>query len=437
MKKIIIPIVIVLVIAIGLFIIINKPGSKLSYKYAAVITLDTNTGYEIYLDKNNKVVKFIKYKDNNKETITEEDTLDNIYEIIRNDSREYMDEYNGVIVIINNEGNIDLDDIERKLNSTNDIRFDIHFYDIPTKEDKNVANKYTISTVKATLVNNVAKKIKEVNIEDLVNKTLEELMNMEMMGYYCPDDYLLIKDRCYKEIARTEPLIGNLCPNDYYEYNGICYKVGDDHEGEKLVCRGNDELVGDDCIQTETHIGEAVCEKGDFNGKDCTYREDVGEPEEYCHDPNRYYYEHKCLATKPLLNGGCPGDENAKRNNRCVNFKDDMQDASMRCGKGEALHSEGNGIFKCIKETKYPILGYSCGPDEPLQDNNKCSSTHVYKASKEKICINGSTLVNDDICIIKNETTSKVDRSYCEKEHEVLQNNICIEYDDIEALISE
>ena len=439
MKKIIIPIVIVLIIALGVifYFMINKPGSKLSNKYASVITLDNNVGYEIYLDKNNKVIKFIKYKDNKKETITNEVTLDNIYDLIKNESREYMDEFNGVVILVNNEGIIDLDDIEKSLNSSNDIRFDIRNFKSPTKNDTELANKYTISTVKATLINNVAKKIKEVNIEDLINKTIAELINMEERGYYCPDNYKLKGDCCYKEIARTEPLIGKLCPNDYYEYNGICYKIGEDQEGEKLVCQDSDELIGEDCIQTETHIGEAVCEKGEFNGKDCIYMEDVGEPEEYCYDPNRYYYEHKCLATKPLLNGGCPGDENAKRNNRCVNFKDDMQDSSKRCGKGETLYPYGDGIFRCIKESKYPITGYSCGPDEPLQDNNKCSSTHVYRAAKEKICINGSTLVNNDICIIKNETSPKVERPYCDKEHSFLQNSMCIEYDDIKALISE
>ena len=101
----------------------------------------------------------------------------------------------------------------------------------------------------------------------------------------------------------------------------------------------------------------------------------------------------------------------------------------------EVLYPKPDGTFNCVLETTYKPLGYSCGPDLPLQDNKKCTRTDTYLAGKEKICINGATLVNEDACIIKNETAEKIERQYCE-EHAFLRNNKCIVYEDINAFQS-
>ena len=437
MKKKMIPIIIVLVIilgVVGFFIIKNssKIDRQIGGNVASIVSLDTNIGYELYLDKDNNVIKYIKY--NNSEVIKNKDTLENVIKVIKEESMEYRDEYKSVALLISNEGSITIEDVEIFLNSSDDIHFDILTFGVPNEDDKDVSDQYKISTVKAKLVNKIAGRMENFEVKDLVNKTVLELLDMDSRGYYCPNDYTLSGDFCIKEIGREEPLVGELCPLNYYEYNGVCYKIGEDHEGEKIVCRSKYTLEGEECILTETYDAEPVCEKGEFNGKDCISREEVGEAKEYCYDPNRYLYNHKCLATKPLLNGGCPGDENAKRNNRCVNFKDDMQDPSYSCEKGEALYPQPGGVFTCVKETKYDFIGYEC--DGKIQSSKKCVHTDIQRANKEKICINGSVLVDEDVCIIKSETTPKVVREYC-GEHSYYKNGECIVYESIDAYRSE
>ena len=324
MKKIIISIVILLVIILSLIVINNM------FSYTYVINVDTNIGYEVYLDDNYNIIKYIRYKDNNKKIFIKKYNFNKFIEMIISDNREFINEDNSLLMIMN--GNIDFGDFEKKLNNS-DVFFDIRWFENPTEEEIKISNKYKITTVKASLVNSAFKNVMEVSIEKLVNKSINELMNMESLKMYCPDDYILEGTRCIREVGIKEPLWGKICPNNYYEYNGICYKIGDDYMGDKLVCRTNYKLVGEECIWNQTYDGEAICEKGEYNGKNCVYREEKEDIKEYCYDPNRYLYNHKCLATKPLLNGGCPGNGNEKRGNKCVNFKDDMTDSSYSCGK--------------------------------------------------------------------------------------------------------
>ena len=410
----------------------NKKEEKIEKEKDKIIYLDMGIGYEIYYDGND-VIKYIKYKDNNKETIEERISEEDILGIIQDESKDFA--YNkNVKVVISWQGNVDIDKFARELNEVENIWFDQNHLNTPTEKDIELSNKYTITPVKATLVNEIYELVKEVSIEKLVNKSIRELLEMKARRAYCPDDYILDGPVCNKEVDTIEPSIGKFCPDDTYEYKGNCYKYTEYSEGTKLVCPTGYSLENNDCVKINIYNAEGECGDGEFISPDkCRYKEDIGEAEEYCYDPNRYLYNHKCLATKPLLNGGCPGNENAKRNGRCVNFENDMQDASHKCPSGSALTPHPNGVFKCEKIIETKPTSYKCRGDDKMLDNNKCENREVDAAFLERTCTSGGTLVNNEVCLNLSEKVSKVDKPYCNNGNQ-LKDNKCIVYERIDSI---
>ena len=436
-KKVIIPIIaVVLVLIIGVvsFVIINNN------KIVSTITLDINPSIEINLNKNEKVINVIALNDDAKDIIDDnfkgkniEETLNTITDNLV--EKGYANEGDLLEVILYTDGIISDKEFEEKLTKAfreKRISPDIIVVENVTEEDEELAKKYNISPAKVSYIKSIIKENENVNLEDLVNKSVNELKETKETGYYCEGEYVLDGELCYKEVDRKSANNGNVCPSGYMEYNGKCYEETASIEGEKLICAEEFELKEGKCIKSSNYKPVGECANGVLISDEniCKEQEYVGYGREYCRDSGRTLYEHKCLATKPSVNGGCLNGD-MYYNGKCVNTRDDYYISDWECPDGSYTYNDENR-GKCYKDKKTTRPTYKCDEGFVLE-NNLCVRTEIIKPKKEKSCPSGYTLVNDNMCLNYNKTANKIDGFVCEGENTKLIGKECIIYDVIEA----
>ena len=430
-NKIIVFIICLIITIIGIFLINKK---ELVYK----ITLDINPSIEISINRNLKVID-IKPLNNDAKDIISDDLngkkLEDAINILSNNiiSNGYI-KNDEVTILMYVEGSINKDDIKDKvINSFVNKNILTRLINIEnvSSDDKKLANLYNISISKASYINSIKEEI-DISVDDLINKPISELEKVKDSKHYCDKDYTLIGAECYKKTYETEPIMGLVCPNNYYEYNGICYKKGDVIVTDKDICDNDFTLVNNRCVRKIIKEKEGICENSyDFNSHMCIENVYIGDAYEYCRDSGRTLYEHKCLATKPTINGGCLGSDKLL-NGKCVNMKNDYYMAEWMCPNGKTnSNQDGSLMFednKCYDEKKIEPKSYGCSEGYTLIDD-KCVMEEVFLPMKEHLCKKGYSLIDNDICINFDETIDKEKGLVCNIENSRLEDNKCIIYD--------
>ena len=435
-KKILIPIIVSLIFVIGIvgFIIWNN-------KSVTIITLDINPSIEIKLSKNKKVEKIVALNKDAKNIINNnlrgkslEYTLNIIVEKLI--EKDYAHDGDLVDIILYSNGNESNDDIGGMLSRVfGDKNIPVNIITVKkiTKEDKELANKYNVSPAKIAYIKTITKENNSIKMKDLVNKSVSEIKETKETGRYCDEGWILEGDFCLKEKERIEASTGKVCPRGYIEYNGKCYEEKNGIEGKNSVCREEFELKNGKCVKLSSYKPVGECANGVFNSEEdvCVEREYVTVGEEYCRDPGRTLYEHKCLATKPSINGGCLNGD-MYYNGKCVNTRDDYYMSEWKCPDGTYNLRDTGYESKCYKDKKTLRPTYTCDEGFVLE-NNSCVRTEIINPEKEILCPGGYTKVDFNRCINMNNTIEFEEGFVCNMEHARVINNTCVVYEEIEA----
>jgi hypothetical protein len=434
-KKIIIPIIVCLIIIIGItgFIIWNN-------RTVSTITMDINPSIEINLNGNDRVNSVEALNNEAKDIISDDlngKTIDEAFNIISNKVIEkgYTNNIEDLGIIVYTKGNINNNEVASKIQNEfdkNKVHTEVIIVEEITEEDESLAKNYNVSPAKMAYI----KSINDNDVEKLIDKSVSELREIKISGNYCDDGYIQKGDKCYKEITRVDAKKGPVCPQDYFEYEGKCYRETRTIESDQFSCREGFELVDNDCVNTETHKALKECKKGELDRDKCVERTIIGEAYEFCRDPGRTLYEHKCLATKPTINGGClNGDMYYK--GKCVNTRNDYYMAEWKCPNGFVKSNADGSLLDndthCYEEKSNTDFIYKCDNDGYTLINDECTITYKEPPRREFVCPNGTTKIDVDRCLNQNDTIEKVNDYYCEDKDNRLDGTKCIVYEIIEA----
>ena len=438
-KKILIPIIILLIIIIGIISYFIWDNRTIS-----IITLDINPSIKINLNKKNEVKKIlavnkdaklivnnIKLKDNKK--------LDYVLERITDEveGNVFLTERNLVQIVLHTEGNISTNKVKKIISDNfnkDDIAADIIVINKINKEDIKLAKKYSINPAKAAYINSIVKDKTYINKKDLVDKSIKEINNTKETGYYCEEGYILEGTRCLKEIKRIKASKGDVCPNGYEDYNGICYERVEGTKTNNLKCREGSTLEGNICVDKRINDAIADCEEDYDGGLDkCVKKTYIGEPEEYCRlTPGEdLLYNHRCLGRKPTINGGCLGSDTVI-NGWCYDTSPNSgYEADLICKYNGDMWFLGPDEDKCYYKEYSDVPSYHC--EEGKLEDKKCITINKEPAYYEHICPEGYTKISMDICINMNKTANKEQGLICDYPDSKIIDDTCIIYEAIDA----
>ena len=429
-KKIIIPIgIVALFLVIGFIIFDNN-------KIVSTITLDINPSIEINLTRNEKVKSVVALNEDAKEIVNGnlkgksiDDTLkqitDNLIE------KGYVAEENYVEIILYSEGDISNKELETKLKETLEkekIDSNITTIEKVSKEDEELAKKYDVSPAKISYIKSIIKDNENINIEDLSNKSVNELNETKATGRYCDKGYTLEGDWCLKEKERISATSGEVCPRGYAEHEGKCYEETMAIESKNYICNEGFKLVDNKCVMNEVTDAFGKCNSGDYDNGYCVRKELIGNAEEYCRltPATDILMDHKCYGPKPTINGGCLNGDKLM-NGGCVDMNS-YYESDYRCKSGD-LESDN----KCYKTIKSSPDSYYCEENAKLE-GTKCIINRIEDLRKEMTCPNGTIPIDDGSrCLNLNKTVAKESGFICEGENSRLKGNMCVIYEMIEA----
>ena len=449
-------------IIIGIFLILlgsimtlltinNKKKSNLT-----TITIDINPSIELTINEK-EIVTSIKALNSDAKSIISKNLknkkLDVVFDSIVTNAIEqhYLDNDNTVIV--NVEGKISETVITTQLQN----KFEQHDYRVEiivpkiTKEDKKIAKKYNITPAKAAYINEATKKNKNIKLESLIDKPINEISEIKETGFYCEGGYFLEGDRCLKQIEVKETSIGPVCPDNYFDANGICYRGYQLYEKEG--CLDGQTLKNGKCTGTKTidALVKYTCQTGELTKRsEIPYRDlrDSGDPEQMmCMDkstgqkptlrcllnPGHIMIDGACYnGPAPLINGGCPGSD-LPINGWCYSKDDEDQ---WQCPDGNIYeYSKGTNADLCPDTFTYTVASssYYCESGYELVDN-KCVTNKSSEPEMIRYCKDGHTLFEDRICLDYNDSTSFIEGDVCDYPNSRLENGKCIIYEEKEAL---
>ena len=435
-KKYIIPLIFVILFVIGLILVIVLREDK---DNISTITIDINPSIELKIDENNDVVSVKALNEDGKDIIGKDLEGKQIDYVLNKIVDKVIDfgyvEENKINILMYSDGNNK--EVQNMLiDEFKDKGIDCYVIVIEkiSKEDEELAQKYNISPAKAAYINSISND--NIKVEDIVDKPISELKETRDTGNYCDLGYSLEEDRCIKEIERKDAINGAVCPVEYIDYNGTCYKETKAFESGNLLCRDGLELVGNDCIDKRAYKANEKCENGELLGNKCVERRIIGEAYEFCRDPGRTLYDHKCLATKPSINGGCLGKD-MYYNGKCLNPYNDYYMAEWKCANGQVKTNADGSLLDndthCYEEVETDSVSYYCDDDSYTLVGDECSATFIEPPRRELICKEGNIKIDGDRCIIQTDIKEKVDGYYCEDESNRLVENKCIVYEIKEA----
>lgn len=449
-KKIIIVLTTCLVLIVGVICFLIKRNNS-----GYIITLDINPSIQINVSNDDVVKKVValnsdakKIVSNKLENISLKDALNTIVEKVIDNGFVDADEISIVFYSSKKTDDVDTIDFVRNSFETKNIHAEIIIVDKITSEDKKLAKKYNISPAKASYVNSVLKEKDNIPVENLVDKSIDDLRETKDTGWYCDTGYILEGSNCLKEIERTSATYGDICPRGYYEYNNKCYEEVGILESDKLICNDDFTLKDDKCIREEVVDAEPKysCSKGELKTKRELFMTGDAEDSYYCVDKtnakaptlrclthNHTMINGKCAnGPKPTINGGCiEGDYLV--NGGCYDIDNEDQ---WVCPDGNIYEkSKGTYVELCpdtMTYTKPTITGYSCQKDFKLKDN-KCVREEKVDAFHERYCKSGYDLVDNDKCINYSNTASKEKGYICTGPDSRLRGNVCVSYKLVDA----
>ena len=454
MKKVLIPIIIFLLLIIGGLIYYFKiyDNSK------ATITLDINPSIEIKINEEDKVSKVKVLNNDGKDIISNDMVGKPFSEVIKTISNNIIDKgyvpYDDyVVIIMHTEGEVDKEELGIRIHEPFDakeIGIDIIDVETITKEDEKLAKKYDISPAKAAYINSIKKDNDNVSIEEIVNKSANELKETKEKGMYCDNGYTLRGDFCEKEVERIKAKEGMVCPKGYYEYNGSCYEETGTIDTDKLVCRDELKLVDGKCIKEGLLDAVPIyhCDKGELYKKGdlfsvggikdrdkyfCVDKSTGKEPTLRCLlNKNHIMINGRCYnGPAPTINGGCPNGDTL-RGGGCYSLDNEDQ---WECPDGNIYMKSKETIPELCPDTftymEPTIEGYKCEEEDYELEDNKCVKREIDDPYYEKACPEGYKMVDDQKCINDN-TKDKIDGYYCEDNYR-LERDECVRYEEIPA----
>ena len=291
----------------------------LKNKTESIITLDINPSIEINLDKNDKVINVEALNNDAKSIISDnlkEKTLADTFEILISNliQEGYAQKGKDLDVILYTNGKIANKDVSEQIEfefGKKEIHTEIVIVENITKEDRKLAKKYNVSPAKISYVKSIIQDNENINVDDIVNKSVSELKGTKKTGKYCDEGYILEGDWCLKEKERVVAIPGEICPSGYEEYKGKCYEVINATETNNYICNSEFKLVSDKCIREEVYDAKGICEEGEFRDGYCIIQEYYGDAKEYCRltPSTDLLYNGRCLGRKPTINGKCLGND--------------------------------------------------------------------------------------------------------------------------------
>lgn len=455
-KRIILSIVIFIFLAIGIIGVIFFNNRTMS-----TITLDINPSIEITLTRKGKIKNIKALNVDAKSIISKsmkgqslDETLNDITDsLIKNG---YANEDERLEIIINSNGNLSNDSLEKKLKNifnNKNIDSNIIVVDDISKEDIELSKKYNITTAKAAYINSIIKENDNLKISNIVNESVKELTETKNTGKFCEEGYTLEGDWCYKEVGKVPATSGEVCPRGFFEYEGICYKETGMIDGTKNVCNEEFTLDGEKCIRiiekdaipskysctsgiamTRLEAGLTTKTSGDANDIICVDTSNATHPMSPCevNDGTEYTISGgKCYWHRaPVIAAGCPGKvqigsfcwDDASNILICVGARD-----------GKQYNSRNEYCEDSVKYTNPKITEYRCEDKKATLVENKCIYKEIEDSHKERICPAGYTLVDNDRCIDTSKKENKVNGFVCEGENMRLKASSCIIYDIIES----
>ncbi len=450
MKKIIIPVIFILLLGIAFLLWINRTVST--------VTLDINPSIEINLKANGKVKNVKALNEDAKKIITNDlsgKTLDEIIDSISEKAVEngYISNENNSIIIYGT-GNVNIDNIKVSVQDSfykRNIPTNVIIIEEVTKEDITLAKKYNITPAKAAYISEMISENENLTVQDLANKPVDELKETKESGFYCEAGYNLEGNTCAKAIKSSKPEIGDVCPTGYYEYEGKCYADVGIIESDELVCNGdlklNDEgvcigvmqipaipnftcSVGSLIKRSEISVRD-IREAGDADEYLCEDRSNASYPTERCYLQEHAIINGKCaMGPKPLLPTptGCEGHD-INYNGGCY---DPAPSEPYVCPNGERRDDASELCQDTFKYTK-ASGNYSCYTGYTL-NGTKCEKEVTEPPHHKPICKDGYTLVDNGRCIDKTKVTEHIDGNVCTSENERLEDGMCVTYEYIEAM---
>ena len=436
-KHLVLAILSILVVAIELIFFAPK-GRTYSKIY-----LEINPQIEIEVDED-KVISVTPLNEDAKEIVSdlkENTTLDDLYkDIVEKLVDKGYTADNKVTILLHVSSDLDVKSVENGIKKSfgeKEIEADTIVIDKVSKEDEKFAEEHGISSYKAAFLNSIKEENKDIDIEKLVDKPIKELEETRLTGNTCDDGYTLEGDRCFKEIERIEAKQGNVCPRGYMEYKGKCYEETRIVDGDNYICHDDFTLENGKCYKRDIRDALPKCENGTYHSEDgsCYEQVYIGDAYEYCRDSGRTLYDHKCLATKPTINGGCLNGD-MLYNGKCVNTRNDYYVSEWMCPNGKT-NSNPNGELinkdnKCYEEKKGSPATFYCDDDSRLE-GKMCVNEQVLSPEKERVCPSGFTKVENDRCINMNNIKEYESGLVCDKENARVVGNVCIVYEVKEA----
>lgn len=457
-KKLIISIIVCLILIVGVVCLLNIRTKNRIY---TTITLDINPSIEINLDKKDNVISVKALNKDAKDIVSSDLKGKSLDAAIDSITRNVIDkgyvDGDHVEVILYTDGKVKNDVIENKIKDSfikKEVAVDVITIKSVSKEDKELAKELNISPAKAAYIKSITDENKNVKVEDLANKSVNELKETKETGRYCDPGYNLEGDRCVKEIEIIDSSEGEICPDGYMEYEGVCYKeIPSEVKKDSLICRDEFELVGKDCIRrrelpavatsytcstgevrTMAEVGLATWGSGPANDPVCVDSNSITRPVTVCELPasdptERLYSGGQCYWHRaPVIEAGCPGKIQVD------GFCWDSAAGIYLCPNGDNSNPRSADDYCYVVLNVQPVPdGYKCDEESMKLEGSICVQEEKEEPEKERYCETGYTLVNHDRCIKLDDTADKVSGLVCRGEDERLTDGKCYKYEVIDA----
>ena len=269
-KKNFLILVLFITLFIGLFLTLetfrNNPDGiniTLEDRTRTTILIDINPSIKIELNRDNDIIKTNTIKGDN---YINKDYKNKSLEEFINDYIIILKEKNivnnTVDLLLNVDGLLTKEEVDKvisKVSEKNKISINVIYIDNTYQEE----NKYDISNLKLAYINSIIGELDYYKIEDLKDKTINELLTIKTSDYYCSKDYILDGSMCLKQIGKEQSEIGKVCPEGYAKKNKKCYKV--EYPYEELGCSGGQSLEEGVCTGTKKIDAKIKCKNGEYD----------------------------------------------------------------------------------------------------------------------------------------------------------------------------
>ena len=426
-------------VLVGVYFVFSRNGDT-------ILTIDINPSIEITIDRNDNVKKIRPLNEDanvivssDMENISFKEAMGKIVDkLIENDF--IRGEEN--IIVIGVEGK-DYSNLMNEVFAEKNVKVDIIKPEI-SEEAKELALQHGITEAKAALLLETVSENEQLNIDDFVEKSINEINETKLTGKYCDSDYNLEGDRCVKVIGETAPIVDTICPSGYNEYKGKCYEEIGTIESENLKCNEQFNLVDGKCVREitvnaipnkytcasgtlMTRVEAGITRSTDGDAKDmvCVDTSNATHPMSPCevNDGTEYLLSSgKCYWHRaPVIASGCPGKiqvggfcwDDASNILICKGARD-----------GKRYSSRNEFCEGSVKYTNPSVTEYKCSNSNAKLSGTKCTFEETEEGYRERTCPNGFTLT-ENRCLNYNNVIDKVIGYRCQGENSRLEKDVC------------